>query len=63
MWVDRQEQALSSTSDHNSKRGRHIETGDAGVLVLRPRLIVVLPYLIEVEGIEELDRAVKGRHD
>ena len=33
------------------------------MLVVTPALIVVLPDLIEVEGVEELDRAVEGRDD
>ena len=33
------------------------------MLVLAPDLVVVLPDLVEVKGIEELDRAVEGCDD
>ena len=33
------------------------------MLVLSPVLVVVLPDLVEVEGVEELDRSIKSGHD
>ena len=62
MRINGQNQTLSTTSHHNSKRARNIKGADIRVLVLMSHLIVILPHLVEVEWIKELNRAVESSH-
>ena len=63
MRIDRQHQAFGSASDHDSEGGGDVEGANTRMLVVAPALVVVLPDLIEVEGVEELDRPVERRDD
>ena len=61
--VDGEHQAFGSASDHDSEGGGHIKGAYTRMLVIAPTLIIIFPRLIEVEGVEKLDRPVKSRYD
>ena len=61
--VNSQHKTLGTTSHHYSQCRSNIESPDARVLVFSPVLVVILPHLVEVERVEELDRSIECGHD
>lgn len=61
--IDGQKETLCTTRDHNSQWRGHVEAGHTCVLVLCSCLVVVLPYLVKVECVEEFNSAVERGGD
>ena len=61
VWVDQEYDSICTPSHHDPKEGRNVERANAGVLLRATLLIRVLPCLVEVEGVEELNHATIRR--